>query len=668
MARTTKTTERAGAMKRLFVLAVATLAFAPSYADEAAAAAAGVDLDIAYCESTGEQYIDTGILGNPGIRVEADFMWLANPGDDQHVLGSFERINGNARRCYPISVSGLSTMFHYGSFMHYGVYTYNAKQRYRIVSDFGASRQSLTVDAMDGSPVSSNSFNDAYSSVATGKTLYLFALGNSTKEEGVAQMTKARVYGLKMYQNGDLVRDYRPARSNDVYGLWEDVNNRFYGSATATPFTNNVPRFARGKPDYFVQWIQSDGNTYTCIDTGLWGRPETKIEARFQWKAVQDRRLICASNGGNYFHIASGANGEMYFRSGSSTVIIDGAAYAANTDYTVVSEVHASSQTYSVTGPFGTITTNDTQTAVTTKPNTMYIFAENFGAGSGSFSKARLYSMKIWQDGVLMRDFVPGIKGGQGVLYDRVNDECYFSRNGRISAANGLVGPPAGTPTYPKYKLSYLGSDGGTYIDTGLLGNPGLKVAGDVMWTELPYAQGSDGHILASFDNSSYSATRRCYAISSTAINLVGTNMANMCVGGDMIRPGFHYVAGQRYRVEANLGANSQTLAIEGGATPFTYTANANFTEVDHGQTLYMFALGHSSNGAAAYTKARVYSLKIWQNGALVHDYMPVIADNGGPYFYDKATRAFVQGTNAGLWDVGEIEGRVSLGTSIIFR
>ena len=213
MARTTKTTERAGAMKRLFVLAVAALAFAPSFADEAAAVAAGVDLDIAYCESTGEQYIDTGILGNPGLRVEADFMWLANPGNDQHVLGSFERINNdpnNPRRCYPISVSGLSTMFHYGSIMHYGVYTYNTKQRYRLVSDFGASRQSLTVDAMDGSAVSSNSFNDTYSSVATGKTLYLFALGNSTKEEGVAQMTKARVYGLKMYQNGDLVRDYHP--------------------------------------------------------------------------------------------------------------------------------------------------------------------------------------------------------------------------------------------------------------------------------------------------------------------------------------------------------------------------------------------------------------------------------------------------------------------------
>ena len=57
MAQTTKTTKRAGAMKRLFVLAVAAMAITSSYADEAAAAAAGVDLDFAYCESTGEQYI-----------------------------------------------------------------------------------------------------------------------------------------------------------------------------------------------------------------------------------------------------------------------------------------------------------------------------------------------------------------------------------------------------------------------------------------------------------------------------------------------------------------------------------------------------------------------------------------------------------------------------------
>ena len=63
-------------------------------ADAAAAAAAGVDLNVAYCESTGAQYIDTGILGNPGLRVEAEIMWLENvtPEDDCHIIASFDKI------------------------------------------------------------------------------------------------------------------------------------------------------------------------------------------------------------------------------------------------------------------------------------------------------------------------------------------------------------------------------------------------------------------------------------------------------------------------------------------------------------------------------------------------------------------------------------------------
>ena len=60
--------------------------------------------------------------------------------------------------------------------------------------------------------------------------------------------------------------------------------------------------------------------------------------------------------------------------------------------------------------------------------------------------------------------------------------------------------------------------------------------------------------------------------------------------------------------------------------------------------------------------------MKSWQNGALVHDYIPVLADDGYPYFYDKARKEFVQGKNAGLWDVGEVTGRVPLGFSISIR
>ncbi len=237
MAQTAKMTKRAGAMKRLFVLAVAALAFAPSYADEAAAIAAGVDLDIAYCESTGEQYIDTGILGNPGLRVEAEIMWTdPSPADDQHILGSFDKPNNVSRRCYPISMftSRMAAFCFDASFSYTSWFQYTIGRKYRVVSDLGASAQSLTVDSLDGTPVSHHSSTDSYSAVASGKTLYLFALGHGTREGGVACMTKARVYSMKIYQNGTLVRNYVPViADNGGPYLFDKVTQSFHQGATS---------------------------------------------------------------------------------------------------------------------------------------------------------------------------------------------------------------------------------------------------------------------------------------------------------------------------------------------------------------------------------------------------------------------------------------------------
>ncbi|MBR2839657.1 MAG: hypothetical protein IKE55_12795 [Kiritimatiellae bacterium] len=69
--------------KALLIIGAAVVA-SNCLADQAAATAAGVDLDVAYCESTGAQYIDTGILGNPGIKVEAEIMWTDEaPSEDE---------------------------------------------------------------------------------------------------------------------------------------------------------------------------------------------------------------------------------------------------------------------------------------------------------------------------------------------------------------------------------------------------------------------------------------------------------------------------------------------------------------------------------------------------------------------------------------------------------
>lgn len=649
-------------------LAAALCAFAPAaLADQAAAAAAGVDLDVEYCESTGEQYIDTGVLGNPGLRVEAEFMWTdTNPADDQHILGSFDKPNNVARRCYAISMypSRMAAFSFDSSFSYSSWFQYTIGKRYRIVSDFGASAQSLTIDNLDDTPVSSHSSADSYSAVNSGKTLYLFALGHGTADGGVKCMTKARVYWLKIYQNDTLVRDYRPARQGDAYGLWEDVNGTFCGSATETPFKTPVsPRTAAGEPDYFAQWIESNGSTY--IDTGVIGRPETKIEATFQWKRIADSRLVSVSKDFKYLHVASGPNGEMWFRAGGTTLTMADVAFVADTDYTVAYDIHASSQTYSVTGPFGTVTTNDTQTAVNTTPETFFVFAQNLnGETHGANSKVRLYGMKIWQDGVLVRDFVPGIREGEGCLYDRVNDKCHFSFDGAITSAAGLVGPPAGTPTQPKFKLSFLGSEGNSHIDTGILGNPGLRVEAEIMWTDPNPAE--DQHILGSFDKIDNGNTSwRCYPISMLQYR---TSLFNF--GTKTYNNWFTYTIDQKYRVVTDFGASAQSLTVDrlDGSAVFSRSTTDSYSAVNSGQTLYLFALGHSSKGVSCKTKARVYSMRIYQNGTLVRNYVPVIADNGGPYLFDKVTQSFHQGATSGLWDVGEMGDEFSPPFILVFR
>ena len=212
-------------MNKLLIMTCAAALVSNCFADQAAATAAGVDLDVAYCESTGAQYIDTGILGNPGLRVEAEVMWTGtnlSAGDDQHILGSFDKINNGSTswRCYPISMRYDSkSMFCFGESQFYPV-TYSINQKYRVESGLGASKQSLKVISMDGT-TSSGNYAVNYQSVASGKTLYLFALGHGTAEGGVKCMTKARVYWMKIYLNDTLVRDYRPARQGNVYGLWE---------------------------------------------------------------------------------------------------------------------------------------------------------------------------------------------------------------------------------------------------------------------------------------------------------------------------------------------------------------------------------------------------------------------------------------------------------------
>lgn len=83
-----------------------------------------------------------------------------------------------------------------------------------------------------------------------------------------------------------------------------------------------------------------------------------------------------------------------------------------------------------------------------TSNNTWYLFGGNYGNGLDYSSQGRIYYMKIYDNGILIKDFVPAIerKTGNVGLYDKVNDEFHIGMGGELDVgANVNDGDILGT-------------------------------------------------------------------------------------------------------------------------------------------------------------------------------------------------------------------------------
>jgi hypothetical protein len=195
--------------------------------------------------------------------------------------------------------------------------------------------------------------------------------------------------------------------------------------------------------DAEVEFLQSTGTQY--ILTGVTGgaarweigakadSTTTQVLAAMNWEA----------NGGYYFGVLSGVWG--FGGSGNNTTI-SGTTYA-DIDATIVG-----------TGK-STATVNE-QSCSRTKLDT---FQANewtlFASGPTSFPfYGRIYYARCYQNGVLVRDFIPVRKGTTGYLYDRVSGKLF----GNAGTGDFVVGPDV-------VPVEYIESHGTEYIDTGVL-------------------------------------------------------------------------------------------------------------------------------------------------------------------------------------------------------
>ena len=462
--------QRAGRAALVAAAICAATALSPAFAEIP-------DKILEYIESTsaGKQWIDTGVVGKCDTSAEMTISWLPDTARvDTSFLSSRQKTGDYRFILCSNNKFGEYYCGHrsYWTYTGYKVPTSNPPID-RIECSITATSASATKVTMkiNGTERITNTTSGA--PLDTGYTMYLFAqhngmISSSTDPDQVDLAATVRCYGVKIWQDGVLKLDYIPCMKNDKPGLYDAVSRKIFFSQSSADF--NAGPVVKMKPDHFIQYVESTGTQY--IDTGIVGRPNTAMQAHVLWTAVSD----------TYFLASRGATGETRFclygcntthymahrtyqKGRDSTESANGYTqetvhFNANAPDYISSSISHDGTTLSywleVNGT-RRFTRTRTEAALDTGLN-MYLFGCNQGGVLKLSSKIRCYDVKIWQDGVLVRDFRPCLKDGRAGLYDEVSSWIFFPQGGELNYPNET----------PDKFVKWVNVPGASYVPTGV--------------------------------------------------------------------------------------------------------------------------------------------------------------------------------------------------------
>ena len=180
---------------------------------------------IEYLQSTGSQYINTGIVGKSGINVEMQFSFDAT--GTHYILASRTSTN---RRFYV--AAGYTTQWDItiGNDRIGGSFSTNTK--YTVF--FNSNSDGWNARVVDENETTIRSVNGT-DTLNTSLNLLLFAANMAGSPQYYA---KAKVYYVKIYDGDELVRDFIPVLDpNDVPCMYDRVTRRYFYNVRTGNFT-----------------------------------------------------------------------------------------------------------------------------------------------------------------------------------------------------------------------------------------------------------------------------------------------------------------------------------------------------------------------------------------------------------------------------------------------
>ena len=276
----------------------------------------------------------------------------------------------------------------------------------------------------------------------------------------------------------------------------------------------------------------------------------------------------------------------------------------------------------------------------------MYIFANNNGTTQLP-SAMKVFSCKIYEDGTLVRDFIPCLEESSGHigLYDKVNDTFYrpfgtgnpilsinspvsgqlYTSNAYKQLSNGYVNIggayKAITESYVFKKseytnLEYIESNGNQYINTGVSGDSDIKIVAEFTVTQINSSE-------TTFVFGSQGTDSVRYTLGMTSSGAFRSDYGSEMTSGPTVTLNKKYTITKDKNV-----CTIDGTAVTSTAKTFTGTTN-----------IYLFGRSYSSLSCSSI---RMYSCKIYKNNVLIRDFIPVKRNSDNIRgLYDKTNNKF---------------------------
>ena len=645
---------------------------------------------IDFVEANGQQYLDTGVPGRSGTRIEADVV-----------------VSGNL----PFLLAAKNTADNFfiswkveGEYM-YALYLPNyhdgwwGKVSVAMNSFYHFTSEISTAGAITGSfnngattewhktnyySQYTSSTNAPLGAYDTGNTFFLFQCncdGSPTPHANqwfVGRLKAMKIWQTSAYDSGDdyvLVRDFRPCRYQGRVGLYDAVSGAVYFSdkkdSAGNPVDLTAP--ANTQPDALLEYVKTTGSQF--IDTGVIGRSGTRIKTKVAFSNRNTQMLLGSASDNSHsvawgIEKASNSYFTLYYlpvpagKKGAGGQSM----WSPNKTYTSgITEIE------SEVSPVGTLslalddvaqTLMEWQTWNTTFPATalgsadtglsMFLFARNKMNVPDRRPQATLYSLEIEQydedsgDYVTVRDYRPCVKNGKVGLYDAASGTIHYSICGDL-----VAGPVA--PNSVKY-VEWVEATGTQYVNTGVTGRNGTRIEADVVPTS------SDNY--SSLIGCSYQNNRHF---------LLQSYGSYLCFRYLPIPATFATKPGQDsywyYPPNAIFTKDSRHVLVHDVTADGTARMSFNgilrdllewsnyrnglhadsLGALNTGVPMYVFADRLKDGGVQNLGKYRLYGLKIWQDGKLVRDFRPCVVNEDLGAFRDEVTGGFFYSLNGNL-------------------